>query len=83
MILNEYFDAQGNYVSEYDSSNIKKSYYDLSTQTLMITFNSGATYSYEPVLPYMVQQFKLAESQGKYFIANIKSDPRIKVTKLT
>jgi len=56
---------------EYTSSNITKAEYDTTSKLLEITFNSGATYGYADVPHSVFTAFDMAESQGKYFNANI------------
>ena len=58
-------------INEIKSSNIKKSEYDLDTKKLLITFNNDIMYEYDDVPHKLYTQFRLAESQGKFFSANI------------
>lgn len=58
-------------INEIKSSNIKKSEYDLNTKKLLITFNNDIMYEYDDVPHKLYTQFRLAESQGKFFSANI------------
>ena len=67
----------------YDSSNIKKSVYDEDKKTLVIIFNKGNMYMYYPVEKELYDKFESADSQGKFFMKNIKNDNRIKFSKLT
>jgi hypothetical protein len=62
--------------------------YDAETQTLEIEFHKGKksltnpVYSYTPFSADRWEEFKAAPSAGKYFLANIKSDKELTVTRL-
>jgi hypothetical protein len=58
-------------INEIKSSNIKKSEYDLNTKKLLITFNNDIIYEYDDVPHKLYTQFRLSESQGKFFSTNI------------
>jgi hypothetical protein len=58
-------------INEIKSSNIKKSEYDLNTKKLLITFNNDIIYEYDDVPHKIYTQFRLAESQGKFFSTSI------------
>jgi len=60
-----------NVVVSYESSNIKEGKYNTNTKKLQITFNNGAIYEYDDVPHEVFASMNLAESQGKYFNANI------------
>jgi c-di-GMP-binding flagellar brake protein YcgR len=53
------------------SSNIKESTYNISTSTMTVTFNNGLQYEYKDVPHKVYAQFRLAESQGKFFTTEI------------
>jgi hypothetical protein len=53
------------------SSNIKESTYNVSTSTMTVTFNNGLQYEYKDVPHKVYAQFRLSESQGKFFTAEI------------
>lgn len=53
------------------SSNIKESTYNVSTSTMTVTFNNGLQYEYKDVPHRVYAQFRLSESQGKYFTSEI------------
>jgi hypothetical protein len=73
-VLNE--DGSVGYIEAiFKSENILKTTYFKEAQRLYIAFNRGGTYSYENVSPELYEQFENAESQGKFFIANIKNHP--------
>lgn len=58
-------------INEIKSNNISRTEYDTELQTLLVTFNNGLSYVYEKVPHQVYTRFRLAESQGKYFTANI------------
>ena len=58
-------------INEIKSSNIKKSEYDLNTKKLLITFNNDIIYEYDDVPHKIYTQFRMAESQGKFFSTSI------------
>lgn len=53
------------------SSNIKESVYNMSNSTMTVTFNNGQQYEYKDVPHKVYAQFRLAESQGKFFTTEI------------
>ena len=63
----------GYYDAVYDSSNILQTTYFPTSERLYISFNRGGVYSYEGVDPDLYDEFKNAESQGKFFAEKIKS----------
>ena len=58
-------------INEIKSSNVKRSEYDLDSKKLLIEFNNGIKYEYDDVPHKIYTQFRLAESQGKFFTTNI------------
>jgi hypothetical protein len=58
-------------INENVSSNIKGGKYNTTTKILEVTFNNGMVYQYEDVSHEVFAELNLAESQGKYFNANI------------
>ena len=58
-------------INEIKSSNVKKTEYDLETKKLLVEFNNGIKYEYDDVPHKIYTQFRLAESQGKFFSSNI------------
>jgi hypothetical protein len=56
-----------------DSSNIREIGYDEAEKTLGIIFHSGILYHYFEVTPETFEEFKTADSLGKYFNANIRN----------
>jgi hypothetical protein len=65
-------------INEIESSNIKKTVYDTETKLLTTTFNNGLIYEYEEVPHQIYTRFRMAESQGKYFIAEISKKYKYK-----
>ena len=58
-------------INEIKSSNVKRSEYDLESKKLLIEFNNGIKYEYDDVPHKLYTQFRLSESQGKFFSTNI------------
>ena len=58
-------------INEIQSSNLKKTTYDTETKLLTCEFNNGFVYEYEDVPHNIYTRFRMAESQGKYFTAEI------------
>ena len=58
-------------INEIQSSNIKKTQYDTETKKLVVEFNTGLTYEYDEVPHQLYTQFRMAESQGKFFSSKI------------
>ena len=58
-------------INEIHSSNIKKTEYDTKTKNLLVTFNNGAIYEYQEVPHQLYTQFRMSESQGKFFSGKI------------
>lgn len=58
-------------INEIKSSNVKKTEYDLETKKLLVEFNNGIKYEYDDVPHKIYTQFRMAESQGKFFSSNI------------
>lgn len=54
-------------ICEIESSNLVKTEYDSETNMLIATFKNGIMYEYEEVPHKIYAQFRLAESQGKFF----------------
>ena len=60
--------------SDFESSNIESFAYDRVTKNLYIEFKTGSTYVYQDVPEQIVIDFDLAESKGKFFSENVKSE---------
>ncbi len=58
----------------FDSSNILKTTYFPQEERLYISFGRGQTYSYGNINESIYGQFERAESQGKFFISEIKKN---------
>lgn len=54
------------------SSNIAKAAYNFKKQRLMIKFKNGHRYVYDDINLYEWLAFSEADSQGKWFLENIK-----------
>ena len=58
-------------INEIKSSNIKYSEYDTETKKMLVEFNNGLKYEYSDVPHQVYTQFRLSESQGKFFSSKI------------
>jgi hypothetical protein len=58
-------------VCEINSSNLVKTEYDLETKKLVTEFKNGAKYEYDDVPHNVYSQFRLSDSQGKFFNTEI------------
>ena len=58
-------------INEIQSSNVKKTEYDTETKKLVVEFNNGQKYEYNDVPHQIYTQFRMAESQGKFFSSKI------------
>ena len=65
-------------INEIESSNIKKTEYDTVTKLLVTEFNNGLKYEYENVPHLVYTKFRNAESQGKFFTAEISKKYKYK-----
>ena len=65
-------------INEIQSSNIKKTEYDTETKKLLVTFNNGALYEYDEVPHQLYTQFRMTESQGKFFSTKISKNYKYK-----
>jgi hypothetical protein len=61
-----------------NSSSLSSATYDSLTEDLNIKFKSGSTYQYKKVPWITFTNFRLAESQGKFFMKNIKENFKFK-----
>jgi hypothetical protein len=57
--------------NEIQSSNIIRTEYDMENETMIVEFNNGTKYEYEKVPHKIYTQFRLAESQGRFFSSSI------------
>lgn len=58
-------------INEIQSSNIRKTEYDTITKKLIVEFNNGTKYEYDEVPHQLYTQFRMSESQGKFFSTKI------------
>ena len=65
-------------INEYDSSNLKYSEYDTTTQELVMEFKKGGKYSYSGVPLKEFTKMRMAESQGSYFSKHISKNYKYK-----
>jgi len=56
---------------EIESSNLVKTIYDSETKKLVTEFKNGVKYEYDEVPHNIYAQFRLSESQGKFFNTSI------------
>jgi len=65
-------------INEIKSSNIKRTEYDTETKKLVVEFNNGFKYEYDEVPHQIYTKFRVAESQGKYFVSDISKTYKYK-----
>jgi hypothetical protein len=58
-------------INEIESSNIKKTTYDTELKSLICEFNNGLVYEYKDIPHATYTKFRMAESQGKFFMSEI------------
>ena len=58
-------------INEIQSSNIKKTEYDTESKKLVVEFSNELKYEYENVPHQLYTQFRMSESQGKFFSTKI------------
>jgi hypothetical protein len=58
-------------INEINSSNLSKTEYNVDTKKLIAEFKNGLRYEYDEVPHKIYTQFRMSESQGKYFNSNI------------
>lgn len=58
-------------INEVESSNLVKTIYDTETKKLIVEFHTGLSYEYDEVPHQLYTQFRMAESQGKFFSSKI------------
>ncbi len=58
-------------INEIQSSNIKHTEYDTETKKMLVEFNNGLKYEYSDVPLQIYTQFRMTESQGKFFSSKI------------
>jgi len=55
-----------------ESSVLQSASYDVTINLLTVTFKSGRSYDFFDVPPSIWEEFKKAESKGRFFTQNIK-----------
>lgn len=58
-------------INEIQSSNLRKTEYDTETKKMLVEFNNGLKYEYDEVPHQIYTQFRMSESQGKFFSSKI------------
>lgn len=58
-------------INEIQSSNLRKTEYDTETKKMLVEFNNGTKYEYSEVPHQVYTQFRMSESQGKFFSSKI------------
>lgn len=61
-------------INEVQSSNIKRTEYDTETKHMIVEFNNGLVYMYEDIPHNVYTQFRMSESQGKFFSSQISKN---------
>lgn len=56
---------------EIESSNLKTTVYDTESNKLIVEFKNGFKYEYDEVPHNVFAQFRLSDSQGKFFNTQI------------
>ena len=65
-------------INEIQSSNIIKSEYDTATMKMIVEFKNGIRYEYDQVPLQVYTQFRMSESQGKFFSGKISKSYKYK-----
>jgi hypothetical protein len=65
-------------INEIQSSNIKRTEFDTESKELIVEFNNGLKYLYEGVPHQLYTQFRISESQGKFFSSKIAKNYKYK-----
>lgn len=58
-------------INDIKSSNIRHTEYDTETKKLLVEFNNGIKYEYDEIPHQLYTQFRMSESQGKFFSQKI------------
>lgn len=58
-------------LNEVESSNLVRTEYDTETKKMVAEFKNGLKYEYSDIPHNIYTQFRIAESQGKYFSSKI------------
>lgn len=65
-------------INEIQSSNVVKSEYDTATNKMIVEFKNGLKYEYDGVPLQVYTQFRMSESQGKFFSGKISKTYKYK-----
>lgn len=65
-------------INEIQSSNVVKSEYDTATNKMIVEFKNGLRYEYDDVPLQVYTQFRMSESQGKFFSSKISKGYKYK-----
>jgi hypothetical protein len=57
--------------NEINSTNIRKTEFDIDTKCMIVEFNNGTKYQYENVPHQIYTKFRLVKSQGAFFNSEI------------
>ena len=63
------------------SSNLKGAKFNTENDSLLMEFNNGSIYEYESVPWNVFTKFRMSESHGKFFNANISKNYKYKKIK--
>lgn len=58
-------------INEIESSNLARTEYDTETNKVIAEFKNGTRYEYSDVPHKLYTQFRMSESQGKFFSSSI------------
>jgi hypothetical protein len=65
-------------ICEIESSNLKVTDYDTESKKLVVEFKNGMKYEYDNIPHNIYAQFRLSESQGKFFNTQISKSYKYK-----
>lgn len=65
-------------INEIESSNLVKTEYDTQTKKMLVEFKNGTVYEYDEVPHQVYTQFRMSESQGKFFSSKISKTYKYK-----
>ena len=66
-------------INEIQSTNVTKTEYDTITKKLIVEFKNGTKYEYDEVPHQIYTQFRMSESQGKFFSSKISKAFKFKI----
>ena len=76
-ILKEIIDGT-KIINEIESTNVVKTEYDTVSKKLIVEFKNGTKYEYDEVPHQIYTQFRMSESQGKFFSSKIAKSYKYK-----